>query len=197
MLRNVHAAKVGGWWGGERKSIPSGPPPCRNWRGRLQKASCLVFQPSCPKTPKPHTPHPKFLPHHPKHKSWNPTSQKYWRVCCVVDSDMARKVVKVLSPCLKKWCVKSSNTVAILIFSSFLCIHSKRRTPFPCFVPVKMLNWHAGWWRESNLGGQNCDIFRRGLRQCLHFSGSPLWKYFTYCLPHAWMFLYQFAPNAC
>lgn len=41
--------------------IPCGPPPCKNWRGRLQKASSLVFQPSCPKLQSPHPPDPRIL----------------------------------------------------------------------------------------------------------------------------------------
>lgn len=44
---------------------------------------------------------------------------------------------------------------------------------------------------------QTCKIFTSGLRKHLHLSHSPLWKYFTFCLPLAEMFLYQFAANAC
>lgn len=36
-----------------------------------------------------------------------------------------------------------------------------------------MLNSHTGWFRASNLWVQNCNIFSRGLRQCLHFSRFP------------------------
>lgn len=129
---------------GERKSIPSGPPPCRNWRGRPQKASSLVFQPSHPKLKSSILHTPNSFPHRLKHKccvfdvlDWfgtvNLSSLVGWSPHC--DEEIVCKKFQI-----QPMMLKSLTTVADLRGLFLFCISLRNCVLLLVYYCCKMLN---------------------------------------------------------